>query len=309
MRVFLMRAQALVLVLAMVGCNSGGLTNQIPFPIENSLQPSSVVQGSPGFTLTVNGANFVNGAVVQWNGSPRTTMFVSSSQVTAQISANDVMNPAAVPVTVQNPDLSVSNAINFGVNAPSVPNITSLQPNNVLAGSGAFVLTVNGSNFSPTSNVQWNGAARTTQFVSASRLTANILAGDVQTQGNVQVTVNTPGAGGGTSAPVQFTINPNGPVAVDISAFAFNPRDLTINAGQTVQWTNHDAGVQHTVTRDVTTMAGPSSPVMNTNDVYNFVVPVGTPSGTNIFYHCTFHGTAGNGTTFGNGMTGVIRVR
>ena len=306
---FLARVAALALPLALSSCNAGGIAGGANGPFVGSLNPSSVVQGSPGFNLTVNGTNFTNGAVVEWNGSPRTTMFVSSTQLTAQISMNDVANPAAVPVTVQNPDLSVSNAINFGVNSPSLPNVTSLQPNSALAGSGAFMLTVNGSNFSPTSNVQWNGGARTTQFVSASKLTANITAADVQTQGVAQVTVNTPGAGGGTSNQVAFTINPNGPVAVTIANFTFSPMDLTVNAGQTVQWTNNDAGVQHTVTRDVTTMSGPSSPVLNSGAVYNFTVPAGTPSGTNIFYHCTFHGTAGNGTTFGNGMTGVIRVR
>ncbi len=310
LKTFAQRLLLLAVAIIASACNSGGSVG--PFvnpPAESSLNPNSTVMGSGGFTLTVNGSNFMNGAVVQWNGSPRTTMFVTSSQLTAQINSADVASSAAVPVTVQNPDLQTSNAINFGVNAPNVPNITSLQPTNVNAGSGAFVLTVNGTNFSPSSIVQWGGAARTTTFVSSAKLTANITAADVQNQGQVQVTVNTPGAGGGTSNQVAFNVNPNGPVPVTISGFSFSPRDLTVNPGQTVTWTNNDVGVQHTVTRDITTMAGPSSPVLNTNDTYSFTVPAATPSGTNIFYHCTFHGTAGDGTTFGAGMSGVIRVR
>src|SRR5438105_5446614 len=231
-------------LLILAGCNVGSGNNlSNPAPTESSLSPSSVVQGSPAFTLTVNGANFVNGAFVQWNGSPRTTMFVLPSQLTAQINSADVASPAAVPVTVKNPDLQLSNALNFGVNSPSLPNITTLSPSSVLAGSGPFVLTVNGSNFSPTSNVQWGGAARTTPVVSATKLTANSTAADVQTQGIVQVTVNTPGAGGGTSNQVAFTISPSGPVAVSIAGFTYAPRDLTLSAGQTITWTNNDAGV------------------------------------------------------------------
>jgi hypothetical protein len=40
-----------------------------PVPIISSLAPDVATAGSPAFTLTVNGANFVSGVAVQWNGS------------------------------------------------------------------------------------------------------------------------------------------------------------------------------------------------------------------------------------------------
>jgi hypothetical protein len=62
-----------------------------------------VVPGSGTFTLTVYGANFVSGAVVNWNRSPRTTTFISARELQAQILASDVSTAAAGYITVTNP--------------------------------------------------------------------------------------------------------------------------------------------------------------------------------------------------------------
>jgi hypothetical protein len=90
--------------------NAGGALAQVswsqstnPVPTLTSLVPNSATAGGQGFTLTVNGNNFVSGAVVQWNGAPRTTTFVSSTQVTASISAADIATAQNVPVTMVNP--------------------------------------------------------------------------------------------------------------------------------------------------------------------------------------------------------------
>gem|GEM_PF-805336 len=68
--------------------------------------------------------------------------------------------------------------------------VTGISPTSKLVNSGAFTLTVNGSNFrNGEMTVQWNGANRTTTFVSATQLTASILASDLATPGTANVTV------------------------------------------------------------------------------------------------------------------------
>jgi hypothetical protein len=67
------------------------------------VHPQAVVPGSGAFTLTVYGANFVSGAVVNWNGSPRSTTFISARELQAKILAADVAKPTAGYVTVTNP--------------------------------------------------------------------------------------------------------------------------------------------------------------------------------------------------------------
>ncbi len=50
--------------------------------------------------------------------------------------------------------------------AGTMPTITELAPPNVTHGSQAFVLTVNGTDFSSTATIYWNGTAETTTVVS-----------------------------------------------------------------------------------------------------------------------------------------------
>jgi hypothetical protein len=67
------------------------------------VKPQAVVPGSGEFTLTVYGANFVMGAVVNWNGQARSTTFISARELQAQILASDVAKPTAGYITVTNP--------------------------------------------------------------------------------------------------------------------------------------------------------------------------------------------------------------
>ena len=72
-------------------------------PAMSQLMPNQAVAGRPAFTLTVNGSNFVNGTVVYRDGAARTTRFVTSTQITAAITASDVANAATVSVYARNP--------------------------------------------------------------------------------------------------------------------------------------------------------------------------------------------------------------
>ncbi len=176
-----------------------------PVPALSSLVPSSTTVGGAAFTLTVNGSNFVAGAVVNWNGAARTTSFVNAGQVTAQITAADISAQGTASVTVINPAPGggTSNALTFTITS-AAPTVTTLNPNTAVAGSSGFTLTVNGSGFLNGCTVLWNGAARTTTFGTANQVTATIPANDVAVVGNAQVTVQNPG--GGTSTAATFTV-------------------------------------------------------------------------------------------------------
>lgn len=89
-----------VLLLGSIGLAQA--TSPVP-QIANPLVPTGVVPGSPAFTLTVNGTGFVSGSTVYWNGSARTTTFVSAAQLTASILAADVATATSGIVTVHNP--------------------------------------------------------------------------------------------------------------------------------------------------------------------------------------------------------------
>ncbi len=94
------------------------LTVQQTAPVISSLNPNTAVVGGGGFTLTVNGSNFVSGAKVRWNGSERATSFGSATQLTAQIPAADLAAAGTATVTVVNPDGQVSAGVSFMITAP-----------------------------------------------------------------------------------------------------------------------------------------------------------------------------------------------
>ena len=94
--------------------------NPVPF-IDQPLVPDATAPGGPAFTLTVNGAGFVPASVVNWNGSPRATTFVSSSRLTAAILATDTATASTATITVVNPRPGggVSNAQFFSITVPA----------------------------------------------------------------------------------------------------------------------------------------------------------------------------------------------
>jgi hypothetical protein len=72
------------------------------------------------------------------------------------------------------------------------PVITSISPSSATAGGAQFVVTVNGNDFAPDAQVNWNGIARMTSFRSSHQLMASISAVDIAQPGTIQVSVFNP---------------------------------------------------------------------------------------------------------------------
>src|ERR1700683_865277 len=78
---------------------------QNPIPqIVGPVNPDAGPPGGPDFTLSVYGANFVPGAVVNWNYQPRTPTYISAHELQAQILSTDIANNTAGYITVTNPE-------------------------------------------------------------------------------------------------------------------------------------------------------------------------------------------------------------
>ncbi|MDX2041609.1 MAG: PA14 domain-containing protein [Acidobacteriota bacterium] len=77
--------------------------NPNPAPTLSNLSPTIIPSGTANATLTVNGSSFLQGAVVQFNNSARTTTFVSSTQLTATLQVSDLAFAAQAKITAVNP--------------------------------------------------------------------------------------------------------------------------------------------------------------------------------------------------------------
>jgi hypothetical protein len=192
----------------MVASNVLTLSINNPVPGLSSLNPHSVGVGGTSFTLSVSGAGFVPTSVMRWNGSDRPTIFVSSTQLTAAISASDILSVGAAQVNAFNPTPGggTSNALSFTITNP-IPSLTLLSPSSVLAGGANFTLGLSGAGFVSGSIVRWNGSDRPTIFVSSTQLTAAISASDILSVGAAQLAVFNPPPGGGTSNSLAFAIS------------------------------------------------------------------------------------------------------
>jgi hypothetical protein len=216
-------------------------------PAITALSPPSIVAGEVAFPLTVTGSNYVYGSTVQWNGADRPTTFVSSSQLTAQIPAEDITLLATAIVTVTNPlpggGVPSSSQL-FEITDPP-PTLTSLSPTSATVGDPTLSMTVDGWDFEANSVLQWNGMNQPTTFLSGTQISAQISASDLDTAGQIEVTVTNPGEGGGISNILAFTVNNRLPTITGfdpLSTLSGNPSfllDITGSGfapGAVIQW-------------------------------------------------------------------------
>src|SRR5580704_19336774 len=211
---------ALILLLAvsdLAGCGGSSAKDQPPnqTPTITYISPNTAVAGDAAFTITINGTNFVAASVVNFGGSAPVTTFVNSTQLTAAIPAVSIASTGTMAVTVTNPAPAggTSNARNFTITSAvnAVPTINSIYPSCAPAGSLDSLgggLTVGGQNFVASSVVRWNGTDLPTTLYpnSDGGITAQISASDFAAAGAATVTVFNPGAGGGSSNSLTFTI-------------------------------------------------------------------------------------------------------
>jgi hypothetical protein len=141
--------------------------------------------------------------------------------------------------------------------------LTTLTPSSATAGGPAFTLTADGTGFVAGATLRWNGAARTTTFVSATRVTASIPASDIAAAGSVPVTVANPD--GTTSSAQTFTITPAG--GDTIKVFITAPANNATVRGTVwfTVWLENTAAGSKTVTLSVngTTIGSPTTTTSN----------------------------------------------
>jgi hypothetical protein len=212
------------LLLTICGCSGGGAGGGYgpsasngsggnnPMPAISSVAPASAAAGAAAQTLAINGSGFTSSSTVTYNGAAHTVSYVSSTQLTVQLSAADLATAGSYAVIATNPAPGGgdSNSVNFTVTVVNnpMPAITGLAPVSAVSGTAAQTLTIYGSGFTSSSTVTYNGAAHTASYVSSTQLTVPLSAADQMTVGSYPVVVTNPVPGGGGSNAANFTVSP-----------------------------------------------------------------------------------------------------
>ena len=113
-----------------------------PVPVISGFLPAYASAGGAAFTLTVNGSAFLANSTVYWGSTALASTYVSSSQLTAQVTASQIAAGGISAITVQTPAPGggVSSALQFEVDiagsASTAPTITTATAT-ITAGSPA----------------------------------------------------------------------------------------------------------------------------------------------------------------------------
>ena len=188
---------------------------QTSLPVALWMSSNTATAGSAGFMLTVTGPNFTPTSVVLWNGAVRATTYVSSTQLTAAISAADIANEGTDLVTVANfaPNPGTSPALPFVVvSSTPVAAISGGSIVDTADGGGNYMLSLLGADFVSKSTVQWNGVALTTTYASPWQITA-VIPAPAYALLPVPITVLNPAGSSAafqmkTAVPITVTISP-----------------------------------------------------------------------------------------------------
>lgn len=224
-------------------------TLSAPAPSINSFSPTSLIANGDAQTLTISGSNF-SGASVLFNGYGVSLISGDASTLQVSIPGYLLANAGAPTVRVTNSDgQSASSSISVTAPDNPVPQVGTLNPSSIQAGSGSFQLTVNGWGFvSGVTQFTFNGQSLGTP--SSLHLTYaifNVPASYIANAGPVQITATNPAPGGGSASGL-FTITPPpfSPTIQSISPSPIitngQPQNLTINgahfSGVTVFFNN-----------------------------------------------------------------------
>lgn len=203
-----------------------------PAPVVSAVTPAQAQAAQDSLVVRLAGSGFVAGTAVRLNGSPRQARRISSTEMEAVLTAEDLSVPGTYTLTAVNPQPGggTSGGAALTLTAP-VPQITTLPAGGATAGGGGYTLVVHGTGFVRGSRIRWNGVERTTRYVSGTRLEMDVAAADVASPRTVSVTVHTPG--GGTSGAAQVTVRTVGAAAfTSVRSLDLPARDIVYDAGR-----------------------------------------------------------------------------
>lgn len=205
-------------------------------PELTSIDPSRATVGSVGPSIVVTGNNFVPRSIVQLDGAPLATSFVSETELRATIPTSKLTSIGTLRLSVGTsaPGGGASRELSFEVENP-VASVTSLSPLSVLAGSSQTLVHIVGTGFVSGAKVVFGADELATTFVSGTALDAVVPANLLVAFGSVPVKVRNPTPGGGDSGAIAFTVaNPDAiiqninPSAAFVGSAAVT---MTVNGG------------------------------------------------------------------------------
>ena len=182
------------------GGDSSPLTFSVlnPAPSLSSINPTSIIAGSPEFTLTLNGDNFITSSIVSFNNNQYPVRFISKTQIETTIPSSALTTAGSYSVKVINPTPG------GGESSPITFTVINLQPTvSISANPGVIV-------YGESSTLSWTST-------NAESATIDKGIGNVPLSGSITVspvgtttyTITVTGPGGTATDQVLVTVKAN----------------------------------------------------------------------------------------------------
>lgn len=193
---------------------------------------------------------YIDGATVNWNGTPLTTTFVSSSQLTATVDASAITTPGTALITVTS-NGATSAPLTLVID-PALA-LNSIEPPMALLGTENLTLTVTGAGFDPSAAVMWDATTLKTQFVSPNQVLAAVPDALLASAGSTTITVSVEGT---ATNGITFDVASANPVIQSIQPAAADAGSPGFTLVVTGDGFGSDSVVQWSGTALTTTFVG-----------------------------------------------------
>lgn len=202
-----------------------------PVPTLTALTPVSVATGVAA-TVTLAGTGFTANSSALWNGSARTTTYVSSTSLRIALTTTDLGTAGTGQITISNPTPGGGTSAAQTLNIVTPPSVTSVNPTTlqvVASNSATTPITINGANFATNATATLNGYTLTITTQTSNQITATVPGNALYSTGVAKVYVYNPAPGNilMASQPVNVNvINPN-------ATFTISPSGTTVGSPDT----------------------------------------------------------------------------
>lgn len=182
---------------------------QLPNPVPEItlINPVTVYRGSTDENITIEGNKFIRTSKVYFENQILETTFIDNHHLKVNIPKDLLQKAGTFYLTVVNPlpEGGTSNRIPLQVNNP-IPQISVLDPLEVMAGTPSLTLTVYGSGFFDDTTVYIDDIPRAFTLLSQMKLQIELTAEDLEYGRYLEVTASNPSPGGGLSKGATFTV-------------------------------------------------------------------------------------------------------
>ncbi len=179
--------------------NAGGNRSNVvslfvipPPPVIESVLPSVLQVGGLDPGIFIIGDNFDSQATALIEGSTVPTLFLNRRELSVRVPASFVREPGEHGLRVRAGDGQLSNSAALRV-ARHGPRITSIAPDQAVAGAGSLVIEIKGARFDLDSTVFFKETPLVTSFISVSELKAELPASLITEPGTYAVRVDNAG--------------------------------------------------------------------------------------------------------------------